>query len=320
MEQGELTHDEAMKVTDEIIGLSPQWVILEGGEPLLRPDMFEIGRTLHKAGIDTYPITNGNAFTDEKLDELATFSPKILFSLDGATAEVYEYTKTGAKFDRVKEWMKKCAERDLFHGITVVLSRMNFDQIEQLLSLTEEFGGKRAIFMPLKPFGEDEVSVDYYETNALSPEEQEEAVLRIYGFDTGLDIFYDEPFLWNLAAKHGLTLNTSDSGITIPEVQGCASAYSMYIQSNGDVRPCMFAPEELSFGNAAKEPLGEVWDRMSGSDIITRWRDRRERTGACGECEQFDTCRGCLARTTRLTGSPLKSDPCCPFAHALLKR
>ncbi len=320
MEEGELTHEEAVKVTNDIIGLSPQWVILEGGEPLMRPDLFEIGRMLHEARIDTYPITNGNAFTDEKLDELATFSPKMLFSIDGATADVYEYTKTGAKFDTAREWMKKCADRGIFHGITVVLSRLNADQIEDLIRLTEELGGKRIIFLPLKPFGEDRTSIEYYEKNALSAEEQEAAILKAYKYNTSLDMFYDEPFLWNIAAKHGISLNTSDSGITIPEVQGCASAYSLYIQSNGDVRPCMFASEQLTFGNAAREPLGEVWQRMQNSEIITRWVDQSQRTGACGECDQFNTCRGCLARTTRLTGDPLKSDPCCPLAGAWVKK
>ena len=320
MEEGELTHDEAMKVTADIVKLSPQWVILEGGEPLMRPDIYEIGRTLHKAGIDTYPITNGNAFTDEVLDELDTFSPKILFSIDGATAEVYEYTKTGASFDTAREWMKKCAERGLFHGITVVLSKLNIDQIEDLIHLTEELGGKRIIFLPLKPFGEDKTSVEYYEKNALSPEEQEAAILKAYRFETSLDMFYDEPFLWNVAAKYGISLNTSDSGITIPEVQGCAAAYSLYIQSNGDVRPCMFASDQLTFGNAARESLEVVWDRMQNSDVITKWVNKEQRIGACSECNLFHTCRGCLARTTRLTGDPLKSDPCCPFTSALVKK
>ncbi len=320
MEEGELTHDETMKITNDIIKLAPQWVILEGGEPLMRPDIYDIGSMIHKAGVDIYVITNGHAFTDTALEKLATFSPKILFSVDGATTDVYEYTKTGAKFDTVKEWMKQCAERGIFHGITVVLSKANVDQIEDFIHLTEELGGKRIIFMPLKPFSENGTSVEYYEKNALTPEEQEDTILRMYRYETSLDMFYDEPFLWNLAAKHGISLNTSDSGITIPEVQGCAAAYSLYIQSNGDVRPCMFASEQLTFGNAAREPLDVVWNRMQNSDIITKWVSKEQRTGACGECDRFDTCRGCLARTTRLTGDPLKSDPCCPFASTLVNK
>ncbi len=313
MEEGELTHDELIKIANEVILLSPQWVILEGGEPLLRPDLYELGRVFRKAGVDVFVITNGNAFTQDRLQELASFTPKVLFGIDGADAAVYEYTKTGAKFEIAKEWAAKCAALGIFHGITTVLSKLNLGQIREFIRLTEDLGGKRIIFIPLKPFGEDEISRTYYQQNALTPQQQEEAVKEIYSCETTLDIFYDEPFLWNLAAKNGLSLSKSDSGITIPEVQGCASSYSLYIQSNGDVRPCMFSPEVLTFGNAAKETLEDVWLRMSQSDILTRWADQRERKGACGKCQQFQSCRGCLSRTTRLLGDPLQSDPCCPF-------
>lgn len=313
MESGELTHDQAMKITDDIIELAPQWVILEGGEPLMRPDIADIGRKIHDAGIDIYPITNGNAFTEEKLAELVTFSPKMLFSIDGAKAETYEYTKTGASFKLVTEWMAKCAEKGIFHGITVVLSKLNIGQVRDLIKMTEELGGKRIIFLPLKPFGEDEESVAYYEKNVLSPKEQEEAIRDIYSIETSLDIFYDEPFLWNVAKKYGINLNKSDSGITIPEVEGCAAAYSLYIQANGDVRPCMFASEALTFGNAAGEPLKDIWRKMQESETLTGWANRENRHGACAGCSQFESCRGCLARTTRLMGDPLASDPCCPF-------
>jgi radical SAM protein with 4Fe4S-binding SPASM domain len=313
MEEGELTHDEAIKIANEIIRLSPQWVILEGGEPLMRPDLYELGRMFRRAGVDVFVITNGNAFTRDRLQELASFNPKVLFGIDGADAAVYEYTKTGAKFETAREWAAKCAALGIFHGITAVLSRLNLGQIGEFIRLTEDLGGKRIIFIPLKPFGEDEGSRMYYQKNALTPQQQEEAVKEIYSCETTLDIFYDEPFLWNLTAKHGLSLSKSDSGITIPEVQGCASSYSLYIQSNGDVRPCMFSPEVLTFGNAAREPLEDIWLRMSQSDILTRWADQRERKGACGECQQFESCRGCLSRTTKLLGDPLQSDPVCPF-------
>jgi radical SAM protein with 4Fe4S-binding SPASM domain len=129
-----------------------------------------------------------------------------------------------------------------------------------------------------------------------------------------LDIFYDEPFLWNLSAKHGFSLSKADSGITIPEVKGCAAAYSLYIQTSGSVRPCMFSPEELTFGNAAEEPLEDIWRRMKQSETLTKWADQKERKGACGKCQQFESCRGCLARTTKLFGDALQADPCCPFA------
>ncbi len=314
MEPGELSGEQAVKVAGDIIGLSPGWVILEGGEPLLRRDLGQVGGMFQQAGIDVLVITNGNAFNQDRLQKLASFSPQVLFSIDGADAAVYEDTKRGANFEVAKEWAAQCAALGIFGGITTVLSKLNLGQARELIRLTESLGGTRIIFLPLKPFGRDEVSARYYRQYALTPEEQEAAVTEIYGCGSKLDIFYDEPFLWNLSARHGFSLSSGDSGITIPEVQGCAASYSLYIQTGGSVRPCMFAPEELTFGNAAEEPLEDIWLRMSQSETLTGWADKRVRKGACGRCPQFESCRGCLARTVTLCRDALETDPCCPLA------
>jgi len=314
MEKGELTHDEATRVARDIIGLLPRWVILEGGEPLLRDDLHQIGGMFKKEGIDVFVITNGNAFSQDRLQKLASFSPKVLFSIDGADAAVYEYTKRGAKFEVAKQWAEQCAALGIFYGVTTVLSKLNLRQVVELIQLTESLGGKRIIFLPLKPFGEDEVSNRYYHQYALTPKEQEEAVKEIYSYGSNLDIFYDEPFLWNLSSKHGFPASNGDSGITIPEVKGCAASYSLYIQTNGNIRPCMFSPEEFIFGNATKEPLEDIWRRMRQSEVLTKWADQSARKGVCGKCPQFEFCRGCLARTTRLLRDALETDPSCPFA------
>ncbi len=313
MENGELTHNEAVRTAGDIISLSPRWVILEGGEPLLREDLSQIGGIIHQAGIDVFVITNGNAFDERRLQELASFSPKVLFSFDGADAKTYEYVKRGAKFETAKKWAVRCADLGIFHGITAVLTKLNKGQVKDLIRLTESLGGKRVIFLPLKPFGNDSTPHSYYGQYALAPKDHEEVIREIYSLPSNMDIFYDEPFLWSLAAKHDLTLSTSDSGITIPEVKGCAAAYSLYIQTDGSVRPCMFSPPRLTFGNAAKESLPDIWKRMRQSDVLTSWGERKSRKGTCADCRRFESCRGCLARTTILSGDPLASDPCCPF-------
>jgi len=313
MQKGELTHDEAVDVAKDIISLSPKWVILEGGEPLLRKDLPEIGRMFHQAGIDTFVITNGNAFNETRLRELGSFSPKVLFSIDGANAEAYEYVKRGAKFKTALKWASRCADLGIFQGITTVLTKLSLGQTADFIRLTESLGGRRVIFLPLKPFGDDAVSRSYYEQYSLTPGEHEKAVSEIYSSTSSVDIFYDEPFLWNLSAKHSFSLSNSDSGITIPEVKGCAALYSLYIQTDGSVSPCMFCPPRLTFGNAAKEPLPDIWQRMKLNHILTGWAEQKSRNGACADCPQFESCRGCLARTAILMGNPLASDPCCPF-------
>ncbi|MBI2848416.1 MAG: radical SAM protein, partial [Chloroflexi bacterium] len=220
MEMGELSHDAALKVTEDIIGLAPRWVILEGGEPLLRRDLPEIGKMLRNQGIEVFVITNGNAFNEERLQSLASFSPRVLFSIDGADATVYEDIKRGGRFETAKEWAARCAGLGIFHGITTVLSRLNLGQVEEFIRLTESLGGENLIFLPLKPFGADKLSGEYYQKNALAPGEQEQVIKRIYRYQGTLDNFYDEPFLWNLADREGFSPGREDSGVTIPEVKG----------------------------------------------------------------------------------------------------
>jgi radical SAM protein with 4Fe4S-binding SPASM domain len=314
MEAGELNHDEAVSAAKQIIELAPRWVILEGGEPLLREDLVEIGTMLRQAGIDVYIITNGNAFTEKKLAALATFGPKVLFSFDGADAATYEYVKRGAKFATAIKWAKRCAEKGIFQGITTVLTRSNMHQAEEFIRLAESLGGKTVIFLPLKPFfSSDAETGTYYRQNALTPEEHTTAVKAIFSGKHNLDIFYDEPFLWNLAAEQKLPLSGAAGGITIPEVQGCAAANSLYIQTDGSVRPCMFCPSSLTYGNAAREPLRAIWERMQTSPVLLGWADQRSREGNCAACDRFANCRGCLARTTILTGNHLAADGCCPL-------
>lgn len=314
MEESELSPEQALKVARDIIGLKPRWVILEGGEPLLRDDIYDIGAMFKKNGIEVYVITNGNAFTEEKLNKLAAFAPKVLFSIDGATAGTHEAIKRGSKFDTALKWAGKCASRGIFQGITAVLSRQNRAEAKGFIDLAEKLWGNEIIFLPLKPFGDDAPSLEYYKQHALSPQEQEETIKEIYSYPTSINIFYDEPFLWNIASRRGLRLSQTDGGVTIPDVAGCASAYSLYIQTMGDVRPCMFSPREFSFGNVAAEPLKQIWQQMQASLLLTNWSDRKTRSGACSECQQFDTCRGCLARTYSITGDEHGSDPACPLA------
>jgi radical SAM protein with 4Fe4S-binding SPASM domain len=313
MESGQLSEAEIMRVTAEVADLQPKWVILEGGEPLQSQEIYAVGQYLRDRGIDSYIITNGNAFTEEKLAKLTAFSPKMLFSIDGTDAATYEAIKRGASFDTAMEWAARCSEVGIFCGITVVLSRKNVGQIGEFIRLTERLGGERIFFLPLKPFCGDAGSNDYYREYALSGAEHDAAIREAYATDTKLEIFYDEPYLWSMAEKYGFPISQSDSGITIPELTGCAASHSLYIQTDGDIRVCMFSPSELSFGNVAKEPLAAIWERMQNSDVLSGWSDRKRRHGACASCQFFESCRGCLARTFLLTGDCTASDPCCPL-------
>ena len=176
MQHNDLSRAEAAEVARQIVALAPRWVILEGGEPLLRPDLPELGRTFHKAGIDVYVDTNGNAFTQERLEALKSFSAKALISIDGTDKATYEYTKRGANFEFALDWAGRCAQAGVFQGLMVVLSKVNFGQIDAFIKMTRDLGGKTIVFLPLKPGGRGEEAVAYYRASALSAADHEKAI------------------------------------------------------------------------------------------------------------------------------------------------
>lgn len=210
MEREELDNENAVRLAESIVDLSPNWVILEGGEPLLRKDLGEVGKILQEGGLKVFLITNGISFTSESFSRIKSFSPEIIFSIDSLDSETYEKIKGGGDLETSLEWVEKCSEENMFQGLTVVLSKLNLDQSRDFVRMVENFEGESVYFLPLKPSGSDKASRQFYKKYALSAEEHEKAIKELYTMDTSVQIFYDEPFLWNFASKHDLSINKEE--------------------------------------------------------------------------------------------------------------
>lgn len=326
----ELSHNEAVKLTKQILSLEPGWLIIEGGEPFMRKDLklvLEIIRGSTSNGrLPTYIITNGNNLDERFLHSLPPV--KIIISLDGATKEVYETIK-GGDFNKVTYGMKVCAELGILHGIVVVLSKKNFHQIMKFFEIVKDLKSVGAlnltpihiIFIPLMPtnVGASRRLTPTYMENRLTPSEQRDAMKAIYKYakDYGINAFYDEPFLWAWGNSAGIdiTLKT-ESGVTVNEHKGCAAGRTIYIQADGEVRYCMFSPNELSVGSVREKSLKQIWEEnILNSPLIREFRNCKMRNGKCKECKHFEICYGCLARIYSLCNTHLESDPACPLAN-----
>jgi len=90
MREGELTIGQALQLVDEIVGLKPSWLIIEGGEPLLRKNLFTIIEKLRQSQISLHLITNGMLLTNEILSVFDNLSVKLMISMDGANSDSNE--------------------------------------------------------------------------------------------------------------------------------------------------------------------------------------------------------------------------------------
>lgn len=308
MAEGELSTERAKKLIDEIAELRPGWVIVEGGEPLLRKDLFELLGLMQQKQLEVHMITNSTLLSPQILDALKQLDVKVMISIDGATVATYEAIRVGASFEKTVEQARKCEREGLLEAINFTVLRRNYSEIPAIFKLAASIGVGKINFIGLKP-------CHGYQEELLAPEEYEQAInLACQGAqETGVGFYFDEPFFWAVVKERGLSASMPalGAGILAPATTACIYGEYLFIDPNGDVKPCSFAPMVL--GNVNQKSLGEVWREVLASPFFQRIRDPKTRKGACHSCRYLEDCKGCRSRTFILTQDWFAADPCCPL-------
>lgn len=305
----ELSTERAKKLIDEIAELKPSWVIIEGGEPLLREDLFELLGLIQQKQLEAHLITNGMLLTPKILTALKQLGVRVMISIDGATPATYEAIRSGANFERVVKSARYCAQEGRLEAINFTILRKNYTEIPGILELAASMETPKVTFIGLKP-------CQYYPEELLTPQEYGEAIRLACqaAQETGVEFFFDEPFFWATVRENGLSaqMPAASTGILLPSTTACIFGEYLFIEPGGEVKPCSFAPMVL--GNVNEKPLGEIWRKVLASPFLRQLKDPESRTGYCRSCQYLADCKGCRSRTFILTGDWFASDPVCPLS------
>jgi len=312
MDKEELDSRTILRVAEEIPSLKPRWVIVEGGEPLLRKELFEIIEIIHKSSIKIYLISNGMLFNEDFARRFAELDVNLMISIDGADRETYEKIRRGASFERLKKSVAIANKYGILDSCPVTIGRQNYNQIDKLFKFAKEIGYKKITFLGLKPCQD-------YEKYVLSGEEYKNfffSVIRNQK-DHQMDVYVDEPFFKPFLKEHHIDYSLNpENGIIVPDVSRCIFGEYMFIETNGDIKPCTFAP--IAIGNVNERSLNEIWKDMQNSELIKKIKDFSTREGPCGECKYLNECGGCRSRTFNLTGNWNGTDPSCPLKERVV--
>lgn len=315
MPQGEISTERARKLITEIAELKPGWVIVEGGEALLRHDLFELLELMRQRQLEVHLITNGTLLNPQILATLKQLGVRVMISIDGATQATYEAIRNGADFETVINWARNCAQEGLLEAINFTILKINYREILKIFELAASIGAPKITFIGLKP-------CEDYPEELLTPEEYNEAIrLACQGAQqTGVEFFFDEPFFWAVVKEQGLLAQrpVESAGILAPSTTACIFGEYLFIEPNGEVKPCSFSP--MSVGNVNEKLLTEIWQEVLTSDFFHQIKDPRSRTGYCQSCQYLADCKGCRSRSFVLTGDWFSSDPCCPLSHKLVAK
>jgi mycofactocin biosynthetic radical S-adenosylmethionine protein MftC len=286
-------------VVDQLAGMQVFYVNVGGGEPMTRPDFFDVLDYSVGHGVGVKFSTNGGMITAENARRLAGLDyVDVQISLDGADAMTNDPLRGGGSYDRARRAMDHLADAGFgAFKLSVVVTRHNVGQLDRFESLAGDYGAELRITR-LRPSGRGQDS-----WARLHPTADQQRGLHA----------------WLLARPHVLTgdsfFHLAAYGQALPGLNLCgAGRVVCLIDPVGDVYACPFALHEHFRAGSVLDPGGfaAVW---RDSALFAELREPGN-AGACTSCGHYDACQGGCMAAKFFTGLPLDGpDPECVLGH-----
>nr|WP_298413700.1 heme d1 biosynthesis radical SAM protein NirJ [uncultured Halomonas sp.] len=317
---GELSTDEALTVLEDLKGFRVPALILSGGEPLMRPDIFELSRRARELGIYTGLSTNGTLITEDNIDEIVDVGYDYVgISIDGLEATHDLFRQRQGAFRESMHAVALCKAHGIKVGLRTTLTQHNYQELPQILAMLDEHDVDKFYLSHLNYGGRGhrhrKQDAWYQMTrdamtmlfdHCLS--ELERGVEREYV--TGNNDA-DGPFLLQWAQDR-----FPDQAKTLrqrlEQWGGNASGENIAnIDNLGVVHPDTFWWDH-ELGNVREKPFSEIW-RDTQDPLVLGMRQRpRPVKGRCGECRYLAICNGnTRVRAWKVSGDPWEEDPGC---------
>ena len=180
--EGELDTGRCLQLLDEIAAFSQPVIILTGGEPLLRPDIFEIAAYGDSKGLRMVMATNGTLVDDETAIKIREAGiRRVSISLDGIDAQRHDaFRQVPGAFEGALSGIEALKRAGVEFQVNTTITRMNLDQIEGLLALAQNLGAAAHHIFLLVPTGRGKEMAH----QAISPNDYEKTLDWFY--ETGL--------------------------------------------------------------------------------------------------------------------------------------
>jgi AdoMet-dependent heme synthase len=316
----ELSTGEARRLVDEVAALKAPVFVLTGGDPLKRPDIFDLVEHAATSGVrisltpSATPLLTQDAIRTLKRCGLA----RLAISLDGSTAESHDaFRRVPGSYDWTLQAVRWARQTGLPVQINTTITRHNLEDLDSMIALLEQFDIVLWSVFFLVPTGRGSA------IDLISAEEFEQVFEKLY--ETSRRVSFD---IKSTEAQHYrrflLQRRTEErrkgSGHSLPPLTGTGTSDGIgraprgindgkgfvFISHLGEVFPSGFLP--VSAGNVRKQSLTELYRH---SPLFVALRDTDNLKGKCGICEFREVCGGSRARAYALTGDAFAEEPRC---------
>lgn len=311
---GECDTTAAKALIDTFPEVGSPIIIFTGGEPLLRPDIFELASHAREKGLRAVMAPNGTLITRENAKLIrASGIQRCSISIDGADAARHDAFRgeIGA-FEGALAGISYLREAGVPFQINTTVTRSNLKDFKDIFALAERLGAAAWHIFLLVPMGR---AAELRE-EVITAAEYEETLNWLYDFRKTTAMHLKAtcaPHYYRImrqrAKEEGLAVTPDAFGMDAL-TRGCLGGIGFcFISHVGQVQPCGYL--ELNCGNVFTTPFPEIWRT---SKPFLGFRDKSQYKGKCGVCEYHSVCGGCRARAYSLTGDSMEEEPLCTYA------
>jgi putative heme d1 biosynthesis radical SAM protein NirJ1 len=318
--EGEMTTAEAKRFIDDLVEFKSPVLLFSGGEPLIRPDFFELAEYAISKGLRVTISTNGTLITPEVARRIKDMGISYVgISLDGLEDVNDKFRGKEGAFKAAMQGIQNCVAVGQRVGLRFTINHHNIKELDKIFDFIEAENIDRVCFYHLVYSGRGNQMI----AEDVTPEESRQAmdtiIRRTRDFEArGLkkeiltvDNHCDGVYMYIQALKEDparaekikglIGLNGGNrSGIAFGEVD-----------PQGNVHPDQFT-QHISFGNVRERKIEEIWTDVS-HPIMAGLKDRKTLLkGRCAACQYLDMCNGNFrTRAEAVTGDFWESDPAC---------
>ncbi|KIY21360.1 Fe-S oxidoreductase [Mesobacillus subterraneus] len=329
----ELSPEEGLKLIDQIHEMGNPMLVFTGGDCMMREDLFELAEYAVKKGmrVSMTPSATENVTKEKMLRAKEVGLSRWAFSLDGPTPEIHDHFRgTPGSFHLTIEKVKYLNELKMPLQLNTVISRYNYDHLEQMAELMKELKVVMWYIFLLVPTGRGQLDA------CLTPAEHEKVFRWLYevsktapyDIKTTAAQHYRRVVFQQKAKEHRVNKDeiryedtlTKDMASVVDGLKRAPKGVNdgngfVFISHTGDVMPSGLLP--LVGGNVREKPLAEIYRH---SPIFKNLRSPDQYKGKCGVCEFRYVCGGSRSRTYAVTGDYMESEPFCVYIPEVFRK
>lgn len=309
----EFSTEDAFRFLENVATLAKPIIILTGGEPMFREDIYDIAAYGTKLGLKMVMAPCGYFITPETIAKMkASGIERISLSIDGINADMHDgFRQVPGAFDMVIQAAKIARECGLEFQVNTTITKHNYQHIESIYKLAVDLGAVSYHPFLLVPTGRGKELADY----EISPQEYEDVLSWFYEAQKDAPIHMKPtcaPHYYRIFRQKeraaGRSVTPETHGMTAM-TKGCMGGQSFaFVSHTGVVQICGFL--DVPAGNLRENNLdfATIWKT---SKLFQEMRDLNNYHGRCGRCEYRTVCGGCRARAYNTTGHYLDEEPYC---------